>query len=84
MMSFTQGQRIEANCKVIWGSDSEYELDVESDDTDTYQGFVRKDFGDSIGPPLTMTILCPSSKAAWTELDRMLSYWAKETKRKCQ
>lgn len=80
-MSSARGQRIEANCKTIWGSDSEYDLELETDDYITYICFVRKDFGDHFGPPLTMTDVCPSDETAWAELDRMLELWAKQVKR---
>ena len=80
-MSSAQGQRIEANCKIIWGNDCEYDLDIETDDYVNYMCHVKKDFGDSFGPPLTMTSLCRSSEAAWAELDRMLELWAKQVKR---
>jgi hypothetical protein len=80
-MSSAQGQRIEANCKIIWGNDCEYDLDIETDDYVNYTCHVKKDFGDSFGLPLTMTSLCHSSEAAWAELDRMLELWAKQVKR---
>jgi hypothetical protein len=77
-MVSARGQRIEANCKIIWGSDSDYDLEIETDDWEFYSCHVRKDFGDSYGAPLTMTSLCPSSEAAWNELDRMLALLAKQ------
>jgi hypothetical protein len=80
-MSDAQGQRIEANCKIIWGSNCEYHLNIETDDWVNYICFVKKDFGDSFGPPLTMTSACRSSEAAWAELDRMLELWARQVKR---
>ena len=75
-MSSIQGQRIEANCKIIWGGDSEYDLELETDDYEYYSIVVRKDHGDSFGAPLTMTNLCSSKDRAWAELDRMLGLWA--------
>jgi hypothetical protein len=80
-MSSTQGRRFEENCKIIWGNDSDYDLDLETDDWVNHVYIVKKDFGLSFGPPLTMTGLCPSSEAAWAELDRMLELWAKVVKR---
>jgi hypothetical protein len=80
-MSSTRGQRIEANCKIIWGNDCEYDLDMETDDYVNYMCHVKKDFGVSFGPPLMITSLCRSSEAAWAELDRMLELWAKQIKR---
>jgi hypothetical protein len=42
---------------------------------------VKKDFGSSIGSPLTVTGLCPSEEAAWNELDRMLKLCAESVMR---
>jgi hypothetical protein len=80
-MSSTQGKRIERNCKINWGSHCDYDLDVETDDWVNYVCIVKQDFGSSIGPPLTMTGLCPSEEAAWNELDRMLELWAESVMR---
>ena len=76
-----QGQRITANCKIIWGNEYEYDLDVDTDDHIYYYCLVKKDYGDRLGPLLTMTGLCRSSDAAWTELDRMLGSWAMQVQR---
>jgi uncharacterized protein YajQ (UPF0234 family) len=76
-MSSAQGKRIQANRKIIWG-DSDYEFDVETEDSMKYWGFVKKDFGFFFGPPLTMTALCNSRENAWNELDRMLDVWARQ------
>ena len=62
-----RGQRIQASCKIIWG-DHYYDLDLETDDYEYYSVVVKKDFGDSFGPPLTMTPFCHGQEAAWTEL----------------
>jgi hypothetical protein len=75
-MSSTRGKRIERNCKIIWGAHCAYDFDVETDDWVKYVCILKKDFGSSIGSPLTMTGLCPSEEAAWDELDRMLKLWA--------
>ena len=76
-MSFVQGQRIQANCEIIWGK-GDYDIDVETDDWEYYSGVVKKDFGTELGPPLTLTGLCQSSEQAWGELDRMLGAWARQ------
>ena len=76
-----QVKRIEANCKIIWGNECEYDLDIETDDYVNYTCHVKRDFGTSFGPPLTITSVCRSSEAAWAELDRMLKLWAKQVKR---
>jgi hypothetical protein len=76
-MTDTQGARIEANCKIIWGN-GDYDLDVETDDWVAYACVVNKDFGSHFGPPLTMTGLCNSAEQAWRELDRMLGVWARQ------
>lgn len=73
----SQGKRIEDLCKIIWGS-YDYELDIETDDGSEHQCLVRKDFGSSYGPLSTMTTLCKSEDAAWNELERMLTLWAKQ------
>lgn len=80
-MPSTRGQRTEDNCKIIWGNDCDYDIDLETDDWVNYACVVKKDFGSSFGPPLTTTSLCPSSEAAFAELDRMLDLWAKQVKR---
>lgn len=66
------------NCKIIWGSHYHYDFDIETDDYVHYYCYVKRDFGDSYGPPLTITCVCVSSDAAWAELDRMLELWAKQ------
>jgi hypothetical protein len=80
-MPSIRSQRIEENCKIIWGNDCDYDIDLETDDWVEYACVVKKDFGLSFGPPLTLTSLCPSSEAAFSELDRMLELWAKQVKR---
>jgi hypothetical protein len=70
-----QGKRIQDLCQILWGN-YDYELDIETDDWEVYQCIVRKDFGSSFGPPLTMTGLCNSEDEAWNELERMLGLWA--------
>ncbi|KAH7068508.1 hypothetical protein FB567DRAFT_541209 [Paraphoma chrysanthemicola] len=80
-MSSPRFQRIEANCKIIWGNDSDYDIDAETDDWEYYSCVVKKDYGTAFRPPLTMTGLCPSSDAALAELDRMLGLWAKQVVR---
>ena len=81
-MSSAQGQRVEANCKIIWGSDCEYDLDIETDDWETWSCWVKKDYGLSFGPPIWGTSLCRSSEAAWQELDETLQSWASQGKEK--
>ena len=78
-MSADQGQRIQNNCRVLWG-DGDYELDIETDDWLTYYGYVRKDFGLHFGPLLIMTGECNSSENTWRELDRMLAAMAQQVK----
>lgn len=71
------GQRIQASCEIIWGK-GDYDIDIETDDWTTYWAIVKRDFGTSFGPPLTMTGICDSSDHAWRELDRMLRVWARQ------
>ncbi len=82
-MSADQGQRIQRNCRLLWG-DGNYELDIETDDWLTYYCYVRKDFGLHFGPLLTMTGACNSSENAWRELDRMLAAMAQQAKTRKQ
>ncbi|KAJ5959467.1 uncharacterized protein N7479_006617 [Penicillium vulpinum] len=75
-MSSPQGQRIQASCVTIWGK-GDYEIDIETEDRMSYYAVVKKDFGSSFGPPLTMTGECNSQEHVWKELDRMLGLWAR-------
>ena len=68
----TQGQRIEANCKIVWGSYCDYDLEVDTDEYEHYWGWVRRDFGDSMGPLLLGTGPWRSEDATWDALDKML------------
>ncbi|KAH9205558.1 hypothetical protein DL95DRAFT_87728 [Leptodontidium sp. 2 PMI_412] len=56
-MTAAPGERIQANCKIIWG-DGDYDLDLETDDWVEYACVVKRDLRTSFGPPLTMTRLC--------------------------
>ena len=69
-MSNDQGERIQANCRIIWG-EGDYDLDIYADDYEYYSCWVKRDFGLSFGPPLTGTGLCSSPEKAWNEFDRM-------------
>jgi len=80
-MSSTQGQRIEANCRIIWGNNCAHDLEIETDDHVNFMCHMERDLGHSFGPPLTMTSFCYSSEAAWAELDRMLGLWAEQVNR---
>ena len=69
-------QRWEADCKLIWGADCDYDLEIEDD----YMGFrgsacafVRKDYGTELGPPLLMTLMSKDGDSAVRELERMLA-----------
>lgn len=79
-MPHARENRIIANCKTIWGNDSWYDIEFETDDFMDYVCFVRKDLDTEYGPPLTMTRLCESEEAALAELDRILVLWAKRIK----
>lgn len=83
-MSNLRGQRIQANCKIIWGSQNDYDIDIETDDYLNYACYVKADYGLSFGPFLTATSLCPSSEAAWARLDRMLEVWATQVQSSAQ
>ena len=71
-MSFSEGERIESYCRIIWG-EGNYDIDVECDDASypKYIGVIKRDFGLVLGPPLTVTQVCDSSEQACRELDRM-------------
>ncbi|KAL9617933.1 MAG: hypothetical protein Q9160_007299 [Pyrenula sp. 1 TL-2023] len=78
-MSNAQGQRIRAYCEAIWGKgDYMYDIDVETDDWEIYQGFVKQDFRLEYGPILTGTRLCKLVDHVYSELERMLSAWARQ------
>ncbi|EED18754.1 hypothetical protein TSTA_124730 [Talaromyces stipitatus ATCC 10500] len=70
-------ERIQSNCRIIWGP-GDYDIDIESDDWETYYAVVKRDDGTSFGPPLTMTGVCQSEEHTWRELDRMLDVWARQ------
>jgi hypothetical protein len=74
----TRYQRIEANCKKIWGADKEFDIDIETDDYEHYACVVKEDRGLSFSSPLTMTNFCNGPDRAWEELDRMLRTWARQ------
>ncbi|KAK8097506.1 hypothetical protein PG984_016645 [Apiospora sp. TS-2023a] len=76
-MSSTQGERIVANCEIIWGKDTMYDLEEESNDEDTCLVFVRRDYGTRFGAPLVMSMKNTSAKA-WDDMDRMLALRARE------
>lgn len=78
-MSSNQGQRIQTNCQTIWGP-GDYDVDVETDDWTSYYAVVKRDYGTSFGPPLTITGICHSEDHAWRELDRMLGAWATQAR----
>jgi hypothetical protein len=80
-MTSTQSQRIVANCKLIWGKDDDYDLDIETDDWVTYTCYVKRIVEGVPGPLLMLAMASPSREAAWAELDRMLELQAKVVKR---
>jgi hypothetical protein len=43
-MTSAEGQRIQTYCEIIWGK-GDYDVDVETDDWETYYGVVKRDFG---------------------------------------
>ena len=76
-----RNERILANCKAIWGAQYDYDFDLETDDYVLYWCTVKRDYGLSIGPALTITAACHGEEGAWNELDRMLGIWARVTER---
>ncbi|KAK4111473.1 hypothetical protein N656DRAFT_780764 [Canariomyces notabilis] len=79
-----RAERIEANCKIIWGDDKEYDIFHETDDYVYYICYVRtiiqKNRFPDPGPVLVQSPMCPSEAEAWTELDKMLAIGAKNVK----
>ncbi|KAI9644202.1 hypothetical protein NHQ30_007556 [Ciborinia camelliae] len=71
-----QVERIEANCKIIWG-DHDYAFDVD-DENDGWYCTIRRDYGDGFGKSLVVTGLFNTEKKAWIDLDRMLRKRAKQ------
>jgi hypothetical protein len=69
-------RRMLSNCEAIWGK-GDYDVDVETDDWEYYQGVVveYRDYGNY---PKTMTGLFRSSEQAWDALDRELSTRARQ------
>ncbi|KAF1985737.1 hypothetical protein K402DRAFT_464073 [Aulographum hederae CBS 113979] len=81
-------ERMEANCRILWGP-GEYVIDLEYEDAtafypyESWSTMVRRDFGDNFGLPLTMTPRTyRTAEAAWTELDRVLEGSARDAKRR--
>lgn len=72
----TRYQRIEANCKKIWGAHKYFDIDIETDDYEYYLCVVKEDHGLSFSPPMTMITLFYGGDRALDELDRMLRLWA--------
>jgi hypothetical protein len=67
-------KRILANCKKIWGSDSVYDLEQETDDYKYYLCLVRKEYDNCFGSPLIFTTSHNGPDAAWADIDRMLAF----------
>jgi hypothetical protein len=73
----SRGERIQANCKIIWGADKDFDLNNETDDYEYYQAHVQEDRGDSFGIPLVMTMFMQRGRSRRNELDRMLAHMAR-------
>lgn len=67
-----RGERIIANCKIIWG-DCDYDLGLETDDYDYYLAFVRKDYGFKFGDILCMVAATGGPDNVCAQLDQKLS-----------
>ncbi|KAF1985736.1 hypothetical protein K402DRAFT_394348 [Aulographum hederae CBS 113979] len=52
----TRAQRINENCDIIWGADSDYIIDAETDDYEWYLCFVKKVVGGYPGDILMMSL----------------------------
>jgi hypothetical protein len=80
-MTSARGQSIEDKCKIIYGNECDYDISFETDDYIDYMCYVRKDFGDRLGPLLTMVWGCPSKEAAAVALERQLDYGVQQIRR---
>ncbi|KAL4904794.1 hypothetical protein BDW74DRAFT_178369 [Aspergillus multicolor] len=62
---------VEKGCHKLWGPGT-YDIDVETDDWESFSALIRREHDNELGMPLIMTMLCRSEDAALAELDRML------------
>lgn len=84
-MAPTQWQRIQASCKIIWGVDLTFDIEVEDcDDDDHYLIFVREDRGTKFGPAVTALGPIKGYSHAWNKLEELVARMeqAVETKRR--
>ncbi|KAI0804126.1 hypothetical protein GGR55DRAFT_333716 [Xylaria sp. FL0064] len=83
-MSVDKAERMQANCRAIWGNGN-YDLDCEGDyEGGTWLCFVKQDYGLEYGPLLIMTLPAATPEQAWEELERMLNYGAEKARRKAE
>ena len=68
-----QCERHQANCEIIWGAGSIYDIDVEGDDCGSYIGTVQKDLGTEFSKTIMVTDVHKSAEAASEELGRELA-----------
>ncbi|KAK7923764.1 hypothetical protein PG985_007835 [Apiospora marii] len=82
IVAYERSKRIIANCEIIWGKDSVYDLGEEGNFGDDYFVFVREELGTEYGP-LLMFAQETTSDEAWNRLDRILSLkaWKTQTER---
>lgn len=76
-MSVTRSERIQANCKIVWGK-GDYYFNIETEDYNFFWAVVTKEGDSEPGPALTITGLCYSPEHVLAELDRMLFAWARQ------
>lgn len=76
-MGITRSEHFQANCEITWGK-GDYDINIETDDYETFWAVLRKEFDNELGPVLTITGLCDSPEHTLAELDRMLFALAKQ------
>lgn len=73
----TSEGRLQANCALIFGNQVDYyDIDIETEDWEYYHIFVKRDFGDKIGPPI-YTVQGYGEKKVWAKLERGLAELAR-------
>ena len=67
MMASLDPRHIQSYCSTVWGR-GDYDVDFETDDWDKFYITIKRHYGTSLGPPLTMTSVCDSEQQARVEL----------------
>jgi len=59
-----EADRNQADCEIIWGAGSVYDIDVEGDDCGSYMGVVQKDLGTEYSETFIVSGVHKSAEAA--------------------